>query len=171
MSWFNRRATQFSTPTDGGKLATALGQQSSRSRSSYSRSFCTQCHFDIKPFEGILRSSISVLARCRPSRTPSCAFTKPCLPSPATARDAQAYRTKDCEQSRRPSTDSATSRARDFGCSLQGHRIAYDTLGRCSSMVEQPNRIWQMGRSIPSAGPKGVRLEVEAALDDPEIVP
>ena len=49
------RSARYSilTPTDGGKLATALGQQSSRSRSSYSRSFCTQCHFDIKPFEGI----------------------------------------------------------------------------------------------------------------------
>jgi hypothetical protein len=48
-------------------------------------------------------------------------------------------------------------RVRDFGCSSQGHRIAYDTLGRCSSMVERPNRSWQMWRSIPSAGPIGFR--------------
>src|SRR5215471_3044760 len=57
-------------------------------------------------------------------------------------------------------------RVRDFGCSSQGCHIGYDTLGRCSSVVERPNRSWQMGRSIPSAGPKSVRLEVEAALDD-----
>jgi hypothetical protein len=59
-----------------------------------------------------------------------------------------------------------SERVRDFNCSSQGHRIEYDTLGRCSSMVERPNRSWQMWRSIPSAGPKRVRLEVEAALDD-----
>jgi hypothetical protein len=59
-----------------------------------------------------------------------------------------------------------SERVRDFNCSSQGHRIEYDALGRCSSMVERPNRSWQMWRSIPSAGPKSVRLEVEAALDD-----
>jgi hypothetical protein len=42
---------------------------------------------------------------------------------------------------------------RDFGCSSQGYHIEYDILGRCSSMVERSNRSWQMGRSIPSAGP------------------
>ena len=59
-----------------------------------------------------------------------------------------------------------SERVRDFNCSSQGHRIEYDTLGRCSSMIERPNRSWQMWGSIPSAGRKSVRLEVEAALDD-----
>jgi len=39
------------TRTDGGKLAAASGQKSSSFRSSCSTSCCTQCHFDIEPFE------------------------------------------------------------------------------------------------------------------------
>src|SRR6516225_10887100 len=50
-------------------------------------------------------------------------------------------------------TTQQLGKVRDFGCSSQGYRIEYDILGRCSSTVEQPNRIWQMWRSIPSAGP------------------
>jgi hypothetical protein len=55
-------------------------------------------------------------------------------------------------------------RVRDFNCSSQGpsHRVRR----RCSLMVERPSTPWQMWGSIPSAGPKSVRLEVEAALDD-----
>jgi hypothetical protein len=53
VSRFNPRATQVLTRTDGGKRAAASGQKSLSSRSSCSRSFCIQCHFDIEPFEGM----------------------------------------------------------------------------------------------------------------------
>ncbi len=53
MSRFNLRTTQVLTRTDGGKLAAASGQKASSSRSSCSRPFCTQCHFDIEPSEGM----------------------------------------------------------------------------------------------------------------------
>src|SRR6516165_2442026 len=45
VSLFTRHATQFLTRTDGGRLATASGQKSPSSRSSCSKSFCTQYHF------------------------------------------------------------------------------------------------------------------------------
>jgi hypothetical protein len=53
VSRFNPRATQVLTRTAGGKLAAASGQKSSSSRSSCSMPFCTQCHFDIEPSEGM----------------------------------------------------------------------------------------------------------------------